>query len=124
MDNNIFDETPQKTLSFYAAIVLGGFFLLFTTGIDITEYFQNSDINIPAWFSYLILGVDFFMFLALVAIFFYQKIGVYAYPILLVIHLFLHEFYLSTLLYADLFNLFIFMGLGLLTIIPKWPYFK
>lgn len=124
MDNSYFDKTPDKTVSFYAAIIILTFFLLLSTGIDFTEYDQHKDINIPSWFSYLTIILDFLMLFSIVGIFFYRKIGVYAYPLLILVHLFLHEFYLSTLLYADLFNLFAFLGLGLFAIIPKWNFFK
>lgn len=124
MDNSYFDKNPQKTSGFYAAIIIMLLFLLFSLGIDLTEYDLHQEVNIPFWFSYLVLGIDFFMFISIIALFFYKKIGVYAYPALGLIHFFLHEFYLSTLLYADLFNLFVFVGLGLMAIIPKWRFFK
>ena len=124
MDNSYFDKNPNKTASFYSAIIVLTLFLLFSFGIDLTEYDQHVDINIPTWFSYLVITIDVLMLLSIFIIFFYRKIGVYAYPLLITSHLFLHEFYLSTLLYADLFNLFVFIGLGLLAIIPKWRFFK
>ncbi len=124
MDNSYFDKSPKKTTSFYAAVIVLTLFLLFSFGIDLTEYDQHQEINIPTWFSYIVLMIDILMVLSMIALFFYRKIGVYAYPLLIIIHLFLHEFYLSTLLYADLFNLFVFIGLGLLAIIPKWKFFK
>lgn len=124
MDNSYFDKNPQKSTSFYAAIILLTLFFLLSFGVDITEYAQHGEINIPSWFSYVILGIDFLMLFSIVSIFIYRKIGVFLYPLLIIMHLFLHEFYLSTLLYADLFNLFAFIGLGLLAIIPKWNFFK
>lgn len=124
MDENYFDKNPAKTTSFYAAIIILSIFSFLSIGIDIIEYKQHKDINIPIDFSYLILGIDVLLVLSILAIFFYRKIGVFLYPILVIVHLFLHEYFLSTLLYADLFNLFSFIGLGLLAIIPKWNFFK
>lgn len=124
MENNYFDNSPEKTAGFYVALFFIVFFLLFSIGIDLTEYIQHQKINIPSWFSYLILGIDVLAITAVVAIFFYKKWGVYLYPVLITMHLCLHEFYLSTLLYADLFNLFVFIGVGLLAVIPKWKFFN
>ena len=124
MDESFFDKSPAKTASFYAAIVILSILSFLSIGVDIIEYKQHKDINIPIDFSYLILGIDAIIVLSIVAIFFYRKFGVFLYPVLVFVHLFLHEYFLSTLLYADLFNLFAFIGLGLLAIIPKWKFFK
>ena len=57
-------------------------------------------------------------------IYFYRKIGVILFPVAILFHFYLHEFYLSTMLYSDLFTLFSYVALGLLAIIPKWNFFK
>ena len=124
MDESFFDKSPAKTTSFYAAIAVLSFFSLLSIGVDITEYNQHKEINIPIDFSYIILGIDFLIILSIVSIYFYKKIGVFAFPLLVFVHFYLHQYYLSTLLYADIFNLFAFVGLGLLAIIPKWNFFK
>ena len=124
MDESFFDKSPAKTTSFYAAIAVLSFFSLLSIGVDITEYNQHKEINIPIDFSYIILGIDFLIILSIVSIYFYKTIGVFAFPFLVFVHFYLHQYYLSTLLYADIFNLFAFVGLGLLAIIPKWNFFK
>ena len=124
MDDNFFDKSPAKTTSFYAAIIILSLLSVLSMGVDVTEYNQHKDINIPIDFSYLILGIDFLIILSIIAIYFYRKIGVFAFPLLVFIHFYLHQYYLSTLLYADIFNLFAFVGLGLLAIIPKWNFYK
>lgn len=124
MENNYFDNSPVKTLSFYVTIVLLVFFWILSVGIDDTEFLQHQEISIPAWFSYVLLSIDALAIVCVILIYMYRKIGVFLYPILIAIHLFMHEFYLSTLLYSDVFNLFIFIGVGLLAIIPKWKFFK
>lgn len=124
MENNYFDKSPVKTLSFYVTIILLLFFWVLSVGIDITEFLQHKEINIPSWLTYVLLSVDLLSLICIVLVYMYRKIGVFLYPILIVIHLFMHEFYLSTLLYSDVFNLFIFVGVGLLAIIPKWNFFK
>lgn len=124
MEDNYFDNNPKKTTFYYLAIVVLFFFSMLSIGVDITEYSQQKDINIPSWFFLIIFIVDFLMIASLVAIFFYRKLGAYIYPIAITAHFFLHEFYLSTLLYSDLFNLFCYFALGLLAIVPKWKFFK
>lgn len=124
MDENFFDKDPARTTSFYAAIVILSILSFLSIGVDIIEYKQHKDINIPIDFSYLILAIDALIVLSIIAIFFYRKIGVFLYPIVVFSHYFLQLYYLKTLLYADLFNLFAFIGLGLLAIIPKWKFFK
>ena len=124
MDESFFDKSPKKTASFYAAIVVLTLLSFLSIGIDVTEYNQHKDVNIPIDFSYLMLGIDVLIILSIITIYFYRKIGVFAFPLLVFIHFYLHEYYLSTLLYADLFNMFAFIGLGLLAIIPKWKFFK
>ena len=124
MDENFFDKDPARTTSFYAAIVILSILSFLSIGVDIIEYKQHKDINILIVFSYLILAIDALIVLSIIAIFFYRKIGVFLYPIVVFSHYFLQLYYLKTLLYADLFNLFAFIGLGLLAIIPKWKFFK
>lgn len=124
MEDNFYDKSPDKTTGFYIAIVLLLIFSLLSIGIDFTEFFNHKDINIPLWFFYIIFTVDACLLISLIAINFYKKRGVFLYPVALIVHYFLHEYYLSTMLYLDLFNLFCFVGLGLLTIIPKWKFYK
>lgn len=124
MEDNYFDNNPKKTTIYYVAIIVLFIFSMLSIGVDLTEFSQQKDINIPSWFFYIIFTVDFLLIGSLVAIFFYRKIGAIIYPLAIVTHLFLHEFYLSTLLYSDLFNLFCYFALGLLAIVPKWKFFK
>jgi hypothetical protein len=103
---------------------LYGSIIFFRIGVDLTEYFQKTDINIPVWYFYLIFAVDIIGLLSIVGIYFYRKIGVILFPVAILFHFYLHEFYLSTMLYSDLFTLFSYVALGLLAIIPKWNFFK
>lgn len=124
MEDNFFDKNPDKTVFFYFVIIILFVLSLLSIGVDLTEFSQKRDINIPQWFFHIIFTVDFILIASIIAIFFYRKIGVIVYPIAIIIHFFLHEFYLTTMLYSDLFNLFVFVGIGLLSIIPKWNFFK
>ena len=93
-------------------------------GIDYDEYLQQNDLNIPGFYFILIFLIDLLMIIGLILIFFYRKMGVYLFPAAVVLHFFLHNFYLSTFLYTDVTNLFIFISVGLLAFIPKWQFFK
>lgn len=124
MKENYFDSNPDKTLGFYIALAFLMLLSLLSFGIDVTEFLNRNDINIPIWFFYVVFTVDLVLIFSFISIYLYRKVGVYIYPVALITHYFLHEFYLSTMLYSDLFNLFCFIGLGLLTIIPKWKFYK
>ena len=93
-------------------------------GIDLDEFLQSKEIHIPQWYFYLIFSVDVLIILSLVLIFFYKKWGVYLFPVMVALHFIFHNYYLSTFLYTDVTNIFLFTGLGLLAFIPKWKFFK
>ncbi|WP_417429449.1 hypothetical protein [Halpernia sp.] len=122
--DNYFDKEPKKTLSFYLALASLALFTLMGIGMDGDEFLQHNLLNIPIWYFYLIFTVDFFSLLSLVGIAFFRKLAVYFFPVFVVLHFYLHQFYLSTFLYTDVSNIFLFIGIGLLMIIPKWKYFK
>ncbi|WP_374360566.1 hypothetical protein [Cloacibacterium sp.] len=124
MDDNYFDKSPNKTTGFYFAVVFLLLLSLLSIGVDATEFGNHKDVNIPLWFFYVIFSVDTLLIISLLGIYFYRKLGVILYPFAVVVHYYLHEYYLSTMLYSDLFNLFCYIGLGLLTIIPKWKFYK
>ncbi|ADQ81187.1 hypothetical protein J5295_09345 [Riemerella anatipestifer] len=123
-DRNYFNDEPKKTNSFYIAIGILAIFTLMGLGIDIDEFSQHESINIPTWYFYLIFGVDLLALVGLFLIVLFRKIGVFLFPLAVIAHFILHQFYLSTFLYTDVTNLFLYVGLGLLMIIPKWQYFK
>ena len=119
-----FDEDPKKGWGFILTLAV---LLLFTGmgfGIDLDEFLQQEILNIPVWYFYVIFGIDFLMAISLVLMYFYRKLGLFAFPAFLVLHFFMHNYYLSTFLYTDVTNLFLFTGFGMLAIIPKWKFFK
>jgi len=119
-----FDEDPKKGWGFILTLAV---LLLFTGmgfGIDLDEFLQQETLNIPVWYFYVIFGIDFLMAVSLVLMYFYRKVGLFAFPTFLVLHFFMHNYYLSTFLYTDVTNLFLFTGFGMLAIIPKWKFFK
>ncbi|WP_018676338.1 hypothetical protein [Riemerella columbina] len=125
MENkNYFGTEPKKTTSFYVAMAVLALFTLMGLGVDIDEFIQHGSIQIPTWYFYLIFAVDALALLGLLLIVLFRKIGVYLFPFAIVLHFIFHQYYLSTFLYTDVTNLFLFVGLGLVMIIPKWQYFQ
>ncbi|AZA82489.1 hypothetical protein C1637_08160 [Chryseobacterium lactis] len=119
-----FDEDPKKGWGFVLAFAALMLFTVMGLGIDVDEYLQHEYLDIPRWYFYVIFSIDFLMMVGLVLMFFYRKIGIYMFPAFLVLHFFMHNYYLSTFLYTDVTNLFLFTGFGMLAIIPKWKFFK
>ena len=124
MNEEFSNESPKKDLGFILSLAALLLFTMMGIGIDYDEYLQQNDLNIPAFYFILIFVIDLLMVIGLILIFFYRKIGVYLFPAAVVLHFFLHNFYLSTFLYTDVTNLFIFISVGLLAFIPKWQFFK
>ena len=124
MNEEFSNESPKKDLGFILSLAALLLFTLMGIGIDSDEYVQQNDLNIPGFYFILIFLIDLLMIVGLILIFFYRKMGVYMFPAAVVLHFFLHNFYLSTFLYTDVTNLFIFISVGLLAFIPKWQFFK
>ncbi|WP_347218003.1 hypothetical protein [Chryseobacterium sp.] len=119
-----FDEDPKKGWGFVLAFAALMLFTVMGLGIDVDEYLQHEYLEIPRWYFYVIFSIDALMMIGLVLMFFYKKVGIIMFPVLLVLHFFMHNYYLSTFLYTDVTNLFLFTGFGMLAIIPKWKFFK
>ena len=124
MNEEFSNESPKKDLGFILSLAALLLFTLMGIGIDSDEYVQQNDLNIPGFYFILIFLIDLLMIIGLILIFFYRKIGVYLFPAAVVLHFFFHNYYLSTFLYTDVTNLFIFISVGLLAFIPKWQFFK
>lgn len=123
MNGDFANESPKKGIGFIATLIILLLFSLNGFGIDLDEFNNQKDLSIPTWYFYLIFLADSLMVLGLVLIFMYRKVGVYLFPIAVALHFYLHNFYLSTFLYTDVTNLFLFI-MGLFFIIPKWQFFK
>lgn len=124
MKEDFSDEDPKKDMGFILSLAALLLFSLMGIGIDTDEFLQRVELNIPTDYFFLIAGVDFLMIAGIVLIFFYRKIGVYVFPAAVLTHYILHNYYLSTFLYTDVTNLFLFVSVGLLAFIPKWKFFK
>ena len=118
------DESPKKDIGFILSLCALLLFSLMGIGIDADEYLQRAELNIPGNYFFLIFGVDLLMITGIALIFFYRKIGVFIFPIAVLAHYLLHNYYLSTFLYTDVTNLFLYVSVGLLAFIPKWQFFK
>jgi len=119
-----FDEDPKKGIGFILALVALLLFTMMGVGLDFDEYLQHETLNIPAGYFYFIFSIDVLMVAGIVLMYFYRKIGIVLFPVMLVLHFFMHNYYLSTFLYSDVTNLFLFTGFGMLAIIPKWKFFR
>jgi len=119
-----FDEDPKKGIGFILALVALLLFTMMGVGLDFDEYLQHETLNIPSGYFYFIFSIDVLMVAGIVLMYFYRKIGIVLFPVMLVLHFFMHNYYLSTFLYSDVTNLFLFTGFGMLAIIPKWKFFR
>ncbi len=124
MNNDFSDETPRKGLGFSLALAALFLFTFMGIGIDADEFIQHPDLNIPTAYFYFIFFIDAVMVASLLFIFFYRKFAVYLFPAALIIHFLAHNYYLSTFLYTDVSNMFLYCTLGLFVIIPKWRFYK
>ena len=124
MNNEFANESPKKDMGFILSLIALLIFTLMGFGIDLDEYMQRVELNIPNGYFILIFSVDLLMILGLVLIFFYRKIGLFLFPLAVISHYMIHQYYLSTFLYTDVTNLFLFISIGLLAFIPKWTFFK
>ncbi len=118
------NEDSKKDIGFILSLAALLVFSLMGAGIDTDEFLQRKELNIPDDYFYLIFGVDLLMILGLILIFFYRKVGVFLFPLAVLTHYMLHNYYLSTFLYTDVTNLFLFISVGLVAFIPKWKFFK
>ncbi|MGV8913827.1 MAG: hypothetical protein ACOH1X_00085 [Kaistella sp.] len=118
------NEDSKKDIGFILSLAALLVFSLMGAGIDTDEFLQRKELNIPDDYFYLIFGVDLLMILGLILIFFYRKVGVFLFPVAVLTHYMLHNYYLSTFLYTDVTNLFLFISVGLVAFIPKWKFFK
>lgn len=124
MNDNFAGESPKKDFGFILALAALLLFSLMGAGIDLDEFTQHKDINIPTGYFYFIFIVDVIMIISVFFIFMYKKWGAYIFPAMVITHFLSHNFFLSTFLYTDVTNMFLYTTLGMLAILPKWQFFK
>lgn len=118
------EATFKKSLSLYIVLILMLIPFILSVNTDLAHFSQHTDTGVPKEFLWIIFTVDFLVLLCMVLIYFYRKVGAILLPVAVMMHFLLHDFYLSTTLYADLFLLFVYCGAGLAVIIPKWKIFR
>lgn len=118
------DRSFKNNKDYYLifGLILLVFFLSFNT--DMEEYKLHKQINIPQGFFYYTFGVDILVVISWLLIIFFRKLGVILFPLFVAVHFSLHNYFLSTFLYSDVTVLFLFIGLGLLAVIPRWNVLK
>ena len=114
-------KTNKDYYLFFGLIIL---VYLLSINTDYAEYSLHKKINIPGNFFFYTFGVDILVLISWVLILLYRKVGVVLFPIFVTIHFALHNYFLSTFLYSDVTVLFLYIGLGLLAIIPRWNVLK
>lgn len=121
---DIADRSFKKNKDFY--IIFGIVLLAYCLSIntDLAEYSEHRDIDIPSNFFYYTIGLDILVIASWLLILFYKKLGVYLFPVFVFVHFVIHLYFLSTFLYSDVMALFLFVGLGLFALIPRWKALK
>jgi len=117
---NSVDKSFKNNKDYYIFFGLILLVFLLSVNTDLAEFSQHQSLNIPSGFFYYTLGVDALVILSWILIVFFRKIGAVLFPILVLLHFSLHNYFLSTYLYSDITTLFLFIGLGLIAIIPRW----
>lgn len=118
------EQNPSKGLYFYLALALMLLVLVLSINTDAAHFALREKTGVPVEFFWIIFTVDILIVLSFVLIFFYKKAGAVLFPFFVLIHFFLHNFYLSTILFSDLNLLFVYFAAGLLVIIPRWKFFR
>ncbi|MCG2792277.1 MAG: hypothetical protein L6262_01860 [Weeksellaceae bacterium] len=118
------DRSFQSNKDYY--LFFGLIILLYCLSIntDYAEYSLHRTINIPGNFFYYTFGADLLVMLSAVLILLFRKVGVLLFPLFVAIHFALHNYFLSTFLYSDVTVLFLYIGLGLVAVIPRWKALK
>lgn len=121
---NSVDRSFKNNKDYYIIFGLIILVYLLSVNTDLAEFSQHRMINIPSGFFYYTLGVDLLVILSWILILFYRKPGVILFPVFVLLHFGLHNYFLSTYLYSDITVLFLFIGLGLMAVIPRWNILK
>lgn len=114
------DRSYKNNKDYY--IIFGLIMLVYLLSIntDAQQFVQHSLINIPGGFFYLTFGADFLVIVSWILILLYRKVGIVLFPLFVLLHFSFHNYFLSTYLYSDITVLFLYIGLGLLAVIPRW----
>lgn len=117
---NKVDKSFKNNKDYYLIFSLILLVFLLSVNTDLAEFSQHQALNIPTGFFYYTIGLDILIIISWILILLFRKIGVILFPLLVLLHFALHNYFLSTYLYSDTTTLFLFIGLGLIAIIPRW----
>lgn len=118
------DQSFKNNKDYYLFFGLIILVFLLSINTDYIEYSLHQKINIPRNFFYYTFGVDVLVIVSWILIMLFRKVGIILFPIFVAVHFALHNYFLSTFLYSDVTVLFLYIGLGLLAIIPRWKVLK
>lgn len=118
------DRSFKNNKDYYLIFGLILLVFLLSVNTDMEEYKLHKQINIPQGFFYYTFGVDILVVISWLLIIFFRRLGVILFPLFVAVHFFLHNYFLSTFLYSNVTVLFLFIGLGLLAVIPRWNVLK
>lgn len=124
MEENYFGESSKKTKGFIIALIIMLLSIGLSVNTDLAQFSEHEQVNIPLWFFYIIFGLDLLMIACVGLIYYYRKIGVFLFPVIVFGHLLMNSFYLSTVRYSDFNLLFVYFMAILFVTIPRWKYFK
>ena len=124
MEENYFGESSKKTKGFIIALIIMLLSIGLSVNTDLAQFSEHEQVNIPLWFFYIIFGLDLLMIACVALIYYYRKIGVFLFPVIVFGHLLMNSFYLSTVRYSDFNVLFVYFMAILFVTIPRWKYFK
>ena len=118
MDNT--DKSYRNNKDYY--LIFGLILLVFLLSIntDLQQYSQHDLVHIPSGFFFMTFGADILVLISWLLIVLYKKAGVLLFPVFVSLHFGFHNYFLSTYLYSDITVLFLYIGLGLLAVIPRW----
>ena len=124
MEETVQNKKLKRTKYFYIALALLFLAFLLSANTDLGHFSSRNYTGVPIEFFYIIFSVDFLVIFSMVLIYLYKKAGAILFPMFILIHFMLYNFYLSTTLLSDLNVLFVYFAAGLLVIIPRWNEFK
>jgi hypothetical protein len=92
--------------------------------LDVQQFIERDKFEIPIWFLIALLLINTLYFGSLWQIYNYRKWAIFVLPLCILAHFCLMHQYMNSFLYADLFNLFFFITVGLLEFVFQWKKFK
>lgn len=118
------DRSYKNNKDYYIIFAIILLVYLLSINTDAQQFAQHDLINIPEGFFFFTFGADILAVICWFLIIFFRKVGIILFPVMVLIHFGLHNYFLSTYLYSDITALFLYIGLGLMAVIPRWSGLK